>query len=56
MKKFALALLTFAVAVPLTFAQDTTKDSNGPAKPAKTKKHKKSKKSSTTTPTAPPAK
>jgi hypothetical protein len=53
MKKFALALLTFAVAVPLTFAQDAPKDSNTPAKPAKTKKHKKSKKTPSTTPATP---
>jgi hypothetical protein len=55
MKKFALTLLTFAVAVPLMFAADT-KDPNAPAKPAKTKKHKKNKKNPSTTPASTPAK
>jgi hypothetical protein len=43
MKKVAMTLLTFAVAVPMMFAADTPKaDPTAPA--AKTKKHHKAKK------------
>ncbi len=55
MKKVAMTLLTFAVAVPMMFAADAPKaDPTAPAT-KKTKKHHKAKKA-TTTPAVAPAK
>jgi hypothetical protein len=61
MKKLTMAVLAAAIALPLTFAQDTTKGSSTDTttKTGKTKKHKtkksKASKSTTTDTTTPPA-